>query len=138
MERSVINYQIGYLCYMRADKWLWCVRLFKTRTQATDACVGGKVKLSGDNIKPAKELKIGDVVEMKKGPIHRSYKVLAFPKARLSAKEVLLYCEDTTPETEILKLEGLKLVMTQGRRDRGTGRPTKKERREMDDFFDEE
>jgi ribosome-associated heat shock protein Hsp15 len=120
---------------MRSDKWLWCVRLYKTRTQATDACSGGKVKLGGDNIKPAKELKIGDVVEMKKGPIHRSYKVLAFPKARLSAKEVALYCEDITPETEILKLEGLKLVMGQGRRDRGTGRPTKKDRREMDGFL---
>jgi len=119
---------------MRSDKWLWCVRLYKTRTQATDACSGGKVKLGGDNIKPAKELKIGDVLEMKRGPIHRSYKVLAFPKARLSAKEVPLFCEDITPETEVLKLENLKLVMVQGKRDRGTGRPTKKERREMDDF----
>lgn len=123
---------------MRIDKWLWCVRLFKTRTLATDACTGGKVKLGGDNAKPAKDLKIGDVVEMKKGPIHRSYKVLAFPKSRLSPKEVELYMQDTTPETEILKLEGLKLVMGQGRRDRGTGRPTKKERREMDDFFEDE
>ena len=121
---------------MRSDKWLWTVRLFKTRTQATDACSGGKVKLDGDNIKPAKELKIGDVVEMKKGPIHRRYKVLAFPKSRLSAKEVPLYCEDITPETEVLKLESLKLVMNQGKRDRGTGRPTKKDRREMDDFME--
>lgn len=122
---------------MRSDKWLWTVRLFKTRTQATDACSGGKVKLDGDNIKPAKELKIGDVLEMKKGPIHRTYKVLAFPKSRLSAKEVALYCEDVTPETEVLKLESLKLVMGQARRDPGTGRPTKKERREMDDYFED-
>lgn len=122
---------------MRSDKWLWAVRLFKTRTQAADACSGGKVKLGGDNIKPAKELKIGDVVEMKKGPIHRSYKVLDFPKSRLGPKEVGLYCEDITPETEVLKLESLKLVMGQGRRERGTGRPTKKDRREMDGFIDE-
>ncbi len=121
---------------MRADKWLWSVRLFKTRTQAADACAGGKVKLDGDNIKPAKELKPGDVVEMKRGPIHRQFKVLDFPKGRVSAKEVALYCEDITPETEVLKLETLKLVMTQGRRDRGTGRPTKKDRREMDDFLE--
>lgn len=120
---------------MRSDKWLWMVRLYKTRTQATDACTGGKVKLDGDNIKPAKELKIGDVVEMKKGPIHRRYKVIGFPKSRVGAKEVALYCEDITPETEVLKLESLKLVMGQGRRDRGTGRPTKKDRREMDDFM---
>ncbi|MCG9909796.1 MAG: RNA-binding S4 domain-containing protein [Flavobacteriales bacterium] len=120
---------------MRCDKWLWSVRLFKTRTQAADACSGGKVKLGGDNIKPAKELKIGDVVEMKRGPIHRSYKVIGFPKGRLGAKEVPLYCEDITPETEVLKLETLKWVMGQGKRERGTGRPTKKERREMDDFI---
>lgn len=120
---------------MRSDKWLWMVRLYKTRTQATDACTGGKVKLDGDNIKPAKELKIGDVVEMKKGPIHRSYKVIGFPKSRVGAKEAALYCEDITPETEVLKLESLRLVMGQGRRDRGTGRPTKKDRREMDEFM---
>ena len=63
---------------------------------------------------------------------------MAFPKARLSPKEVALYCEDVTPETEVLKLEGLKLVMGQGRRDRGTGRPTKKDRREMDGFLDDD
>lgn len=121
---------------MRADKWLWCVRLFKTRTQAADACSGGKVKLNGDNCKPAKELKIGDEIEMKRGPIHRQFKVINFPKSRLSAKEVLLYCEDITPETEVLKLETLRLVATQGKRERGTGRPTKKDRREMDDFLE--
>ncbi|MBL0911592.1 MAG: RNA-binding S4 domain-containing protein [Bacteroidia bacterium] len=122
---------------MRIDKYLWCVRLFKTRTMATDACNGGKVKLHGDNVKPARELKVGDTLEMKKGPITRRYRVLAFPNSRVSPKLAEQFVEDITPETEILKLESLKFVSVV-RRDPGAGRPTKKDRREMEDFMVDE
>ena len=119
---------------MRIDKYLWSVRLFKTRTMATDACNGGKVKLHVNNVKPARELKAGDILEMKKGPITRRYRVLAFPVSRLAPKLVEQYLEDITPETEILKLESVKFVSVV-RRDPGSGRPTKKERREIDGFM---
>lgn len=127
-------YTLKHKDTMRIDKYLWCVRLFKTRTMATDACSGGKVKLHGENVKPARELKAGDMLEMKKGPITRRYRVLAFPNARVSAKLTEQYVEDITPETEILKLESLKYVSVI-RRDPGTGRPTKKDRREMEGFM---
>jgi ribosome-associated heat shock protein Hsp15 len=125
---------------MRIDKFLWCVRLFKTRSLATEQVKLGKVLCHGEALKPAKELKIGEEFQIKRGPVLFSYKVLAFPKARQGAKLVSAYVQDITTEEErkkwLLLQEQLKLT-----RDRGTGRPTKKDRREMDtfmDWFDEE
>lgn len=119
---------------MRIDKWLWAVRLYKTRTLATEAVNGGKVKLNGKNTKPSRELKSGDLIEFKKGMITRSYKVLDFPKNRISAKEVGIYVEETTPPTELIKLEDLKYMQVV-KRDKGAGRPSKKERRDIGKFL---
>ena len=125
---------------MRIDKFLWCVRLFKTRSLATEQVKLGKVLSKNEELKPSKELKIGDEIQIKRGPVVFSYKVLAFPKARQGAKLVSAYLQETTNEEEkrkwLLLQEQLKLT-----RERGTGRPTKKDRREMDsfmDWFDEE
>ncbi|MEY2764800.1 MAG: hypothetical protein RLZZ205_1224 [Bacteroidota bacterium] len=125
---------------MRIDKFLWCVRLFKTRSLATEQVKLGKVLSKNEELKPSKELKIGEEIQIKRGPVVFSYKVLAFPKARQGAKLVSAYIQDTTTEEEkrkwLLLQEQLKLT-----RERGTGRPTKKDRREMDsfmDWFDEE
>lgn len=118
----------------RLDKWLWCVRLFKTRTQATDAVNGGKVKLNGANAKPSKELKPGDEIAFKRGMLTRTYKVVAFPTSRIPAKEVSLYLEDLTPEAELVKLNDLKYMQVV-KRDKGAGRPTKKERRDIGKFL---
>lgn len=125
---------------MRIDKFLWCVRLFKTRSLATEQVKLGKVLSKNEELKPSKELKIGEEIQIKRGPVVFSYKVLAFPKARQGAKLVSAYLQETTNEEEkrkwLLLQEQLKLT-----RERGTGRPTKKDRREMDsfmDWFDEE
>lgn len=118
----------------RIDKWLWCVRLFKTRTQAAEACTGGKVKLNDATVKPSRELKPGDVVSMKRGIITWSYRVLDFPKNRVSAKEVAMYAENITPETEKVKMDDLKYIPVI-KREKGSGRPTKKERRDLGKFL---
>jgi len=125
---------------MRIDKFLWCVRLFKTRSLATEQVKLGKVLSKNGELKPSNELKIGEEIQIKRGPVVFSYKVLAFPKARQGAKLVSAYIQDATTEEEkrkwLLLQEQLKLT-----RERGTGRPTKKDRREMDtfmDWFDEE
>ncbi len=118
----------------RADKWLWSVRIFKTRTLAAEACKGGKVKLLGDVVKPSKELKPGDELSFKAGAITRVVKVIAFPPARVSAKLVEKFMEDLTPPEEY---EKLKLMKELGPPvfHTGKGRPTKRDRRRMNDYF---
>ncbi|GAB4151126.1 MAG: RNA-binding S4 domain-containing protein [Bacteroidia bacterium] len=118
----------------RADKWMWTVRLFKTRTLAAEACRGGKIKLNGDAIKPSKELKSGDVITFKSGPITRTVKVIDFPSSRVGAKLVSQYCEDLTSEDEY---EKLKLINELGPPvfHTGKGRPTKRDRRRIDKFI---
>lgn len=120
---------------MRIDKYLWCIRIYKTRSMAIAACNGGKIKLNGDNAKASKELKIGDTIDFKRGIVQHTIKVIAFLKNRVSAKEVGLYYEDLTPKTELLKLEDMKYIKLI-QRDRGTGRPTKKDRRDLDKLSD--
>ena len=115
----------------RIDKYLWSVRIFKTRSMATDACNGGKIKLNGSNTKPSKDLKPGDKIEFKRGVVQHTIEVTAFPKSRVAAKDVALYYNDLTPQTEILKLQNMKYTKVE-RRDKGLGRPTKKERRDID------
>lgn len=121
---------------MRVDKWLWAVRVFKTRSDAAEACRTGKVTINGAEAKPSKELKESDILTVKKVPIMRySYKVLGLVERRLPAKDVPTYCLDITPQEELDKLNAPKETFFVVR-DRGAGRPTKKERRDMDALWD--
>jgi ribosome-associated heat shock protein Hsp15 len=115
---------------IRIDKWLWAVRFFKTRTQASDACRGGKVKIDGQNVKPSKEIRIGEEIEVQLGIIRKKVSIKAILKNRVGAKLVDDYVEDLTPAEEYEKLDMLKQLNYE-KRDRGTGRPTKKNRRDI-------
>ena len=119
----------------RIDKYLWAIRAFKTRSDATDACKGGKVKVGGVNAKPSKEVKPGDVIQVKKGTVTYTYKVLQPLEHRVGAKLVPEYALNLTPESELEKLRAPveTFFIT---RDRGAGRPTKKDRREIEEAWD--
>lgn len=117
---------------LRADKFLWAVRIYKTRAIAAEACKKGKVQISGMNIKASREIKAGDILQVKKTPVNYSYEVVSIPKNRVSAKIVGDFILDKTPEDEILKLSASDSFFIQ--RDRGTGRPTKKDRRIIDNL----
>jgi len=119
---------------VRIDKWLWAVRIFKTRSQATDACRAGKVKVDGAAVKPSREVKTGMVIIVQTGPIQKQLQVVALLHSRVGAKLVPQYMLDLTPKEEYQKLEAIRASYAQ--RPRGSGRPTKKERREMDDWMD--
>ena len=119
----------------RIDKYLWSVRLFKTRSMATDACRNGRILINGQPVKPSRTAEINDLFTIRRPPVILSFKITGIPPSRVSAKLVSLYLEDLTPESEKNKLE-IKLTTTQGRRPRGTGRPTKKERRDLDRLND--
>jgi ribosome-associated heat shock protein Hsp15 len=119
---------------IRADKFLWAVRLFKTRSQATDACKKGRVLIDEIEIKPSRSVKKGDLIILKKPPVNYRYRVVDYPKNRVSAKLVENFIEDLTSEEELAKLEmGDSFFI---KRDRGAGRPTKKERRLIDKLKD--
>ena len=118
---------------VRIDKWLWAVRAFKTRTMASQACDGGKVKIAGDNVKPARQLKVGEEVQFTKGQHKYIYKVVKLIERRVGAPEAQVCYEDITPqEWKDRRLVTSKLGLPQ--RDKGDGRPTKKQRRDMDKF----
>lgn len=117
----------------RIDKWLWEVRLFKTRSLASEACRNGKVTINGQPVKASREAKINDVISIRSGAITRTVKLLTFPKSRLAAKLVPEYMEDLTPAEEYQKLKDAREVNFVYR-DRGEGRPTKKDRRDMEKF----
>jgi ribosome-associated heat shock protein Hsp15 len=119
----------------RIDKFLWSIRVFKTRADATEACKGGKVTVNGQDAKPSKEVKGGDVISVRKGAIHYTYKVLLPIEKRQGAKEVEKYAQNLTPESELKKMNA-PVETFFVKRDRGAGRPTKKERREMDVLYD--
>lgn len=112
---------------VRIDKYLWCVRFYKTRSMATDACKSGKVIVDGAAAKPSKEIKTGDIISVKKEHINYTLKVKDELNNRVGAKLVVNYLEDLTPPEELNKLELMKQEFEY--RDRGLGRPTKKERR---------
>lgn len=115
---------------VRIDKWLWAVRIFKTRSQASDACRGGKVKMGGDNVKPSREVKEGDEIEVQQGILKKRLRVIKPAKNRVGAKLVSELAEDLTPKEEYEKQEMLRQLNYE-KRDRGAGRPTKKERRDI-------
>lgn len=120
---------------VRIDKYLWAIRVFKTRSDATDACNGNKVKIGGVNAKPSKAVKAGDVLEIRKGSALFTYRVLKVTESRMGAPLVPEYAEDLTPESERAKLHAPKETVVL-QRDRGAGRPTKKDRRQLEDLMD--
>ena len=125
----------GDMAETRIDKYLWAIRAFKTRTEATDACKGGKIRVNGMDIKPSREVHVGDVINVRKGAIQYTYKVKDLIEKRVGAKLVENYAENLTPQSEIDKLHAPVETIFM-KRDRGSGRPTKKERRELDFLMD--
>jgi ribosome-associated heat shock protein Hsp15 len=122
---------------MRVDKFLWCVRYFKTRSIATEACKQGKVRMNEAIVKPSREVFATDKIQIRKNQLNYQIEVLDIPKSRVGAKLVNLYINDITPQEELEKRELLKYSQDYYRK-KGTGRPTKKDRRELDDWFDPE
>lgn len=120
---------------VRIDKWLWSVRIFKTRSQATEACKKGKILIDDQAVKASRTLKINDIVQVKKPPVLYSYRVLGLLSKRLSAKAVTEYSENITPDEELDKLKVRETFFIA--RDKGSGRPTKKERRIIDKLKEE-
>jgi ribosome-associated heat shock protein Hsp15 len=121
---------------MRIDKWLWCVRVYKTRTVAADAVRMNRVWVGGAWVKPSYEVKSGDVVDVRKGHVTFRFRVLEIVAGRQPAKEVPRYAENITPPEELEKLTIPRETIFMSR-DRGTGRPTKKERRDIDALMGE-
>ena len=115
------------------DKWLWAARIFKTRTIAADACKNGRVMIDGVKMKPSRMIKEGDVLQVRKPPVTYSFKVLKAIQNRVGAKLVPEVLENVTTPDQYELLEMNRISGFVGRA-RGTGRPTKKERRELDDF----
>lgn len=120
---------------VRIDKWLWAVRLFKTRTQAIEACRAGHVKVEGERVKPARELRVGETLTVQLGPRRRTVRVLALLDRRVGAKQVVAYLEDLTPPEEDSRRRETPGAVPPVR-DRGMGRPTKRDRRLLDRFLE--
>ncbi len=120
---------------VRLDKYLWAIRVFKTRSDASDACNGNKVKLNSTAAKPSKAVKCGDILEVRRGSAILSYKVLQLTESRMGAALVPQYAEDRTPESELEKLHAPRETIV-FQRDKGSGRPTKKDRRQLDGLMD--
>ncbi len=128
----------------RLDKWLWAVRIYKTRSLASDSCKRGRVLLNGTGAKPSKSVSEGDIVEIKQPPIVRKFRVIGIGTKRVSAKLAQELVEEITSEDELEKLKRFRkdpISIIFGQRERGAGRPSKKERREIEKLmgkFDEE
>lgn len=121
---------------MRIDKYLWCIRYYKTRTIATTACKKGHIKINNDVVKPSREVYPLDKIELRKDQINYKLTVNDIPENRVGAKLVDIYRTDTTPKEQFESQELLKFAKNHYRKS-GTGRPTKKDRRDMDDYADE-
>ena len=119
---------------LRIDKYLWAIRVYKTRTDATDACKGGKVRINGADTKPSKLVKPGDMIVARKGAVTYTYKVIQLIDKRQGAKLVPSYAENLTSPEELAKLRAPVETFFL-KRDRGAGRPTKKDRRQMEDLW---
>ena len=120
---------------VRIDKYLWAIRAFKTRTEAADACKGGKVKVGDVNAKPSRDVEAGDILTVRKGIVTYTYRVIQPTEHRVGASLVPQLAENLTPEEELAKLKAPveTFFVT---RDRGTGRPTKKDRRDIERLWD--
>jgi len=121
---------------MRIDKYLWCVRYYKTRSIATKACKKGQVKVNGDAVKPSREVFPTDKIELRKDQIIYQLTINDLPPNRVGAKLVDIYRVDNTPKSAFEAKELLKYSKDYYRK-KGTGRPTKKDRRDIDDFYDD-
>ena len=119
---------------MRIDQFLWCIRYYKSRTLATEACKKGNVKLNNKIIKPSKEINIGEIIEIKKKQIIYKIEISDIPDRRVSPKINNLYFINLTDISNLNKLKNQSLYKN-NKRDDGKGRPTKKERREIDKFI---
>lgn len=122
---------------IRMDKYLWAVRIFKTRTQATEACDKGRVTVGDISVKPSRSVKSGDIITVRKPPVVHTFKVLGLLNNRLSAEKVKEYVLEITPQEELEKYHHMRnaaFVL----RDRGAGRPTKKDRRQIEKLTDQE
>lgn len=122
---------------MRVDKYLWCLRYYKTRSIATRACKKGSVTVNGDTVKPSREVYPGDNIRLRKNQINYTMEVLDLPDSRLGAKLVDIYRKDTTPKEAFSNQELLKYSKDYYRK-KGVGRPTKKDRRDLEDFTEGE
>ena len=121
---------------VRMDKWLWAARLFKTRSLAADAIKGGKVKVDGNPVKPSREVKEGDIIQVQIEQLHKIVEVKTVIKNRVSAKQVPEVYNDLTPKEEYERIEFMHAYKAEWR-DRGAGRPTKKERRMIEKMKDD-
>lgn len=121
---------------VRIDKYLWAIRAFKTRSEAADSCKGNKVKVNGADAKPSKMIKIGDTIQVRKAAIYYTYKVIGLIENRVGAQLVPQYAENQTPQSELDKLKA-PVETFFVKRDRGAGRPTKKDRRTIEAMWDE-
>lgn len=119
----------------RIDKFLWEVRLFKTRSLAAEACKKGHVTINGQQVKSSREIKEGEQFSLRKAPVTYTYEVLGLPTGRIGAKLVPDYIRDITTPEMLELLEVLRIDQANNRA-RGTGRPTKKERRDLEEFFE--
>ena len=117
----------------RIDKWLWAVRIFKTRALASKACAGGKIKMDGTAVKASRNIVQHDIVQVRKGVVKYIYKLRQIAEKRMGAKLVVEFMQDVTPEEELAKLKSTQKQPIQTR-EKGQGRPTKRERRNMDKF----
>ena len=122
---------------VRIDKFLYAVRLYKTRSLASDACRLGRILINDNTIKPSKEVVTGQIITVKKAPVTYTYKIVDLTGNRIAAKLVANYIEDLTPESEKEKLTNMRETGIKLQRRRGLGRPTKKERRDIDRLNDE-
>ena len=118
---------------IRIDKWLWAMRIFKTRTIAAEECKKGRVMIEGVEVKPSRSVHLNEIVIVKKPPLLYTFRIKALTERRLAAKEVPLFMDNLTTEEELAKLDMIKLS-GMSNRERGTGRPTKRERRDLDDL----
>ncbi len=115
---------------IRIDKWLWMVRIFKTRSLATEACNAGKVKMNGNNVKPSKDVKTNEIYNIKIGQLDKTVQVIGTPKNRVGAQLVPQYYTDLTPQEEYDRVKMLNTSFE--RREHGVGRPTKRDRRQIE------
>jgi len=120
---------------VRIDKWLWAVRLYKTRSLAAEACEKGRVKIGLTEVKASRMIKIGEIITLHRGPWHQQLKVLQLNEKRMSASMVIDFCEDITPKEEIERLKTHQAAMASWDIKSGAGRPTKKDRRDMDEYM---
>lgn len=118
----------------RVDRWLWAVRAFKTRSDAAEACRAGDVEINGVAVKPARHVRVAETILVRQGLVTRTLVVRGVPRSRVGAPLVTMYCDDQTPASEWEKAKASRVQQVLARAP-GSGRPTKRERRELDAFF---